>query len=82
MRWASHGTMRAAMPMTMTGRVVSIPIAVSFQPVACWISSVSGGMAVRTVRRLSATRARVRSRSHAGVLVRLDTARDYSCAAT
>jgi len=51
---------------------------VSFQPVASWISSVSGGIAVRTARRLSATRARVRSRSHAGVLVRLDTGRDYS----
>ena len=78
MRWASHGTMSAATPMTMTGSVVSSPMVVSFQLVACWISSVSGGIAVRTARRLSATRASVRSRSHAGVLVRLDTARDYS----
>jgi hypothetical protein len=68
--------------MTTTGRVVSSPMVVSFHPVAAWISSVSGGIDVRTPRRFSATRARVSRSSQGGVPVRLDTGRDYSEAIT
>ena len=65
-RAAIVGTIRATRPMKMTGTVVSRPIETSLHPVADWISTVTAGMLVSSVRRFTATRASAVSTTQRG----------------